>query len=111
MPEPEAALLRREMHRMYEEHERERKEWESRMEAAIDDNIGLRNAAMELRIEITGLKRRLAYYENAHTPPSKRPLPPPKPRGGGGGGGAPVRRKGGPGRKPGHEGVSTTRRA
>ena len=91
MPEPGAALLRREMHGMHEEHEREGREWESGMEAAMDDNLGLRNAAMEPRIEITGLKRRLAYYENAHITPSKRPLPPPKPKGG-----APVRRKGGP---------------
>ena len=114
MPEPEAALLRREMHGMHEEHEREGREWESGMEAAMDDNLGLRNAAMELRIENADLRRRLAYYENAHTPPSKRPLPPPKPKGAGGaggGGGAPVRRKGSPGRKPGHEGVSATRRA
>ena len=111
MSESDVTLLRRELHRMLEEHGRERKEWESGMKSVLDDNLGLRNTVTELRAEVVRLERRLAYYENPHTPPSKKPLPQTKHKRYKGEGGAPVKKKGDPGRKPGHEGVSSTRRA
>lgn len=76
MPASEVVLLRREMHKMAEEHARAAEGYESRLRLAGDENQVLLNAVTDLRAENRDLKNRLAFYENAHTPPSARKLPP-----------------------------------
>lgn len=103
MPASEVVLLRREMHKMAREHARAVEGYESRLRLAGDENRGLLNAVTDLRAENRDLKNRLAFYENAHTPPSVRKLPA-NARRGENSAGAPVKPERSPGRKPGHRG-------
>ena len=110
----DVTLLRRELIRMA--REAERKDAEAAGKFAEYEGVieGLRAENLGLRAENLDMKRRLAYYENPHSPPSKKSLPSVKRQAARkikAGGAAPVGEARRPGRKPGHEGVTRARRA
>ena len=71
----DVTLLRRELIRMA--REAERKDAEAAGKFAEYEGVieGLRAENLGLRAENLDMKRRLAYYENPHSPPSKKSLP------------------------------------
>lgn len=78
------------------------------MLAKQDNAISKQNQTIsDLNRTISDLRRRLVYYENPHSPPSKNSIPTVKRKKAGS---APVQGRKAPGRKKGHAGISHNRR-